>query len=115
MRVTNNFVGIATKRPRWLDKERLLSGENLKAIISAEIQKSRFFITLLSRNSVNKRGYVQKELKEAIEILEQLPANDVFIILVRLDDYVILQWAQGFGKTLRCFQRSRGGVQYGLV
>jgi hypothetical protein len=32
-----------------------------------------------------KRGYVQKELKEALEILDEFPESGVFIIPVRLE------------------------------
>ena len=37
-------------------------------------------------NSVDKLGYGQKELKEALEILDKYPESKVFIIPVRLDD-----------------------------
>jgi hypothetical protein len=47
--------------------------------------KGRFFIALLSSNSVDKVGDVQKELKGALEILDKYPES-VFIIPVRLDD-----------------------------
>jgi hypothetical protein len=67
-----------------LDTNSVLPGEKWKQVVSAEIKKSRFFIGLISKNSV-KRGYVQKELKEALEILDEFPESGVFIIPVRLE------------------------------
>lgn len=67
-----------------LDTNSVLPGEKWKQVVSAEIKKSRFFVGLISKNSV-KRGYVQKELKEALEILDEFPESGVFIIPVRLE------------------------------
>ena len=70
----------------WLDREVLLPGQNWKAVIRQAIIESRFFLALLSNNSVSKKGYVQKELKHALEILDEYPETAIFIIPVRLDD-----------------------------
>lgn len=70
----------------WIDIESLLPGQNWKTTIRREIRKSRYFIAVLSRNSVSKKGYVQKELREALDILEEYPTGSVFIIPARLDD-----------------------------
>jgi hypothetical protein len=40
---------------------------------------------LLSSNSVSRRGFVQRELKIALEVLSDLPPGKIFIIPVRLD------------------------------
>lgn len=54
--------------------------------ISKIISSCSFFIALLSINSVNKTGYVQKELKKALEFLDCQPPGKVYLIPVRLDD-----------------------------
>lgn len=69
----------------WFDRECLLPGQKWKATIKQAIVDSRFFIALLSVNSVNKKGYVQKELKDALEILDEYPDSAIFLIPVRLD------------------------------
>jgi hypothetical protein len=69
----------------WFDRESLLPGQKWKTKIKQAIMDSRFFIALLSKNSVNKKGYVQKELKDALEILDEYPDSAVFLIPVRLD------------------------------
>jgi hypothetical protein len=70
----------------WMDDKSLLPGEKWKPSINKAIQESRYFIALLSTNSVSKKGYVQKELKIALEVLEEYPNNEIFIIPVRLDE-----------------------------
>ena len=70
----------------WLDKESILGGQNWKIEITNAIKRSDYFIALLSSTSISKKGYVQKELKEAMEILDKYPNSDVFIIPVRLDE-----------------------------
>jgi hypothetical protein len=70
----------------WLDKECILPGEDWKISIRKGIRESRYFIPLLSSNSVERRGYVQKELKQALDILEEISPSGVFVIPVRLDD-----------------------------
>lgn len=69
----------------WIDVRCLAAGANWKMEIRKAIRTSRFFILLLSKASVNKRGYVQKEMKEAIDVLREIPSGEIFLIPVRLD------------------------------
>jgi len=69
----------------WLDTETLIPGQNWKTEIEKAIQKSDFFIALLSKHSVSKRGVVQKELKIAIDQKENIPEKDIYIVPVRID------------------------------
>lgn len=43
-------------------------------------------VVLLSCRQVEKRGYVQREIRKALEILDEVPDNQVFLIPARLDD-----------------------------
>ncbi|WP_020586084.1 toll/interleukin-1 receptor domain-containing protein [Desulfobacter curvatus] len=70
----------------WLDKKSLLGGQNWKAEIKKAIKDCSFFLVLLSSKSITKRGYVQKEIKEALDILDEIPESEIFIIPVRLDN-----------------------------
>ena len=70
----------------WLDQEALRPGQNWRVAVRQAIRDSRYFLALLSRNSVSKVGYVQKELKDALAMFEEHPVSSVFIIPVRLDD-----------------------------
>jgi hypothetical protein len=70
----------------WMDMEDLLPGQDWKRTITQAIKESRFVIVLLSSNSVLKRGFVQKELKYALDILDYYPDGDIFLIPVRIDN-----------------------------
>jgi hypothetical protein len=104
----------------WIDKESLLPGQKWKVAISNAIRDSRFFVALLSSNSVNKKGYGQKELKEALDILDEYPESQVYLIPIRLDNcqvsdsrlrqiqYVDLfpDWDKGLSKILDTIQHA---------
>ncbi|HSK78040.1 MAG TPA: toll/interleukin-1 receptor domain-containing protein [Thermoanaerobaculia bacterium] len=70
----------------WMDKESLLPGEDWKQVIHKAIRESDFFLACLSKKSVSKRGYVQRELKQACEVLDEFPEGEIFIVPIRLDD-----------------------------
>lgn len=102
----------------WIDFECLRPGENWKNAIKQAIKGSRYFLAIISTNSVNKRGYVQKEIKEALEALDEFPDYDIFLIPVRLDECEPSQgrlndlhrvdmfpnWDNGFAKILSVLQ-----------
>ena len=70
----------------WLDENELLPGENWKYAIRQAISESKYFMAVLSSNSVSKIGYVQNELEIAMNILKQYPKNKIFIIPVLIDE-----------------------------
>jgi len=70
----------------WLDIEDLLPGQNWEVTIKETIRNSSFFLALLSSNSVSKKGFIQKELKFALDLLKEYPYSKVFIIPIRLDE-----------------------------
>jgi hypothetical protein len=70
----------------WLDQEEILPGDNWKLKIKEAIKSCTYFLAVLSSNSVSKTGYVQKELKMALEMLEEKPPNERFLIPVKIND-----------------------------
>lgn len=72
----------------WLDTKNIFPGQRFKKVISEAIKNSAFFLALISSNSVNKRGYVQRELKIALDVAEELPPNHIFIIPVRIENII---------------------------
>ena len=70
----------------WLDDEDLLAGQNWRETITREIRKTDYALILMSNRSVVKRGFVQVEQIRALEVLETLPPQDIFLIPVRLED-----------------------------
>lgn len=69
----------------WLDTEAILPGQNWKVTISQAIEDSSYFLALLSSKSLSKKGFVQKELKIALDILDEFPLSKTFIIPIRLE------------------------------
>lgn len=67
----------------WLDREKLAPGVRWKARIKSAIWQSDYFLALLSEHALNKRGFVQNELKEAMEVLKGFPEDAVYLIPVR--------------------------------
>ncbi|NEP84643.1 MAG: TIR domain-containing protein [Okeania sp. SIO3B3] len=70
----------------WLDTEDLIPGQVWDDQISKVIRASDFIIVFFSTVSVAKRGYLQKELKLALDVLETIPDDRIFIVPVRLDE-----------------------------
>lgn len=70
----------------WLDSEDLIPGQNWKLVIPQIIKESSYVLVLLSSHSVSKKGFIQREVKIALDIAEELSSPfDIFIIPVRLD------------------------------
>jgi|KBSSwiStaDraftv2_1062776.scaffolds.fasta_scaffold222681_1 uncharacterized protein YjbI with pentapeptide repeats len=70
----------------WLDKESLLPGEEWERSIMVALEESNFMISLLSKNSVDKTGFVQKEVQQGLKRYALFPAGKVYLIPARLDD-----------------------------
>jgi hypothetical protein len=69
-----------------LDKKNLLPGQTWNLEIRKAIMNSRYFIPLFSSTSVQKRGYVQKEFRLALEVFDEFPEGEIFAIPARLDN-----------------------------
>ncbi len=72
----------------WLDKEELLPGQRWRETIELAIRQSSHFIALLSAHSVTKEGFVQRELRLALDFLTEMPPDRVFLIPARLNKCV---------------------------
>jgi hypothetical protein len=82
----------------WLDRECILPGQRWEVAINNAIRECRFFLALLSRKSLTKTGYVQKEVRKALEVLQLYPASGVFFVPVRLEE------CQPTDETIRALQ-----------
>lgn len=95
----------------WLDEMDLLPGQNWRYTIPRVIKESSYIIALLSSNSVQKRGYVQKELKVALDILDEFPDGDIFLIPVRIDNVEITDERLRDLHTVNLFQSYQDGIE----
>jgi TIR domain len=69
----------------WLDKKKLLPGQNWPRAIETAIQTSDFFVACFSRRSTSKRGSFHSELRYALICAARVPMDEIFFIPVRLD------------------------------
>ena len=102
----------------WLDEDELVPGHNLELEIGRAVGGSDVVAVFLSRNSVDRAGYVHKEVSLAIDLAERQPERSIFIVPIRLDDCEVperlghLVWLQiterGFtiGRFYRSLQRA---------
>lgn len=70
----------------WLDEENLLPGEDWELEIRKAVQSSNVVIVCLSTRSVSKSGYVQKEIKYALDVAEEQPEGAIFLIPLKLEE-----------------------------
>ena len=70
----------------WLDEEKLLAGQDWDREIKKAVRNSDIVIVCLSRSSVAKEGYVQKELHEALDIAQEKPEGTVFLVPIKLEE-----------------------------
>lgn len=70
----------------WIDREDLPSGKEWASEIEKAMHASDFVIICLSNNSVSKRGFVQRELRAALDLYEEIPEGRVFLLPVRFED-----------------------------
>jgi formylglycine-generating enzyme required for sulfatase activity len=70
----------------WLDAENLLAGQDWQVEIPKAIASSDAIIICLSKNSVDKEGYVQKEIKFALDKALEMPEGRIFIIPARFEE-----------------------------
>ena len=70
----------------WLDEEDLLPGQDWDLEIRRAIRGSGFFLACLSKASIDKRGYVHKEIKMGLDELDQMPEGKIYLIPVRLEE-----------------------------
>jgi predicted GTPase len=70
----------------WLDEENLLAGQDWQLEIPIAVRTSDVVLVCLSRGSVTKTGYVQKEIKYALDVADEQPEGTTFVIPIKLEE-----------------------------
>jgi hypothetical protein len=102
----------------WFDEEDLLPGQDWEYEISRAIRDCTFVLACLSSASISKRGYVQKELKKALDIADEQPEGVAFLVPVRLEECEVpkrlsqWQWVDLF--KANGYERLVRGLRAGL-
>jgi hypothetical protein len=103
----------------WLDSVELLPGQDWESEIKRAVKASHVVIACLSQGSVSKAGFVQKEIKFALDVADEQPDDHIFIIPARLEDCAVpdrlrkWQWVDlfeehGFDKLREALDRRIG-------
>lgn len=85
----------------WLDKEKLLPGQNWREEIPKAVRSSHVVIVCLSKE-FQKAGYRQKEVLLALDVADEQPEGTIFLIPLKLEECEVpsrlgqLHWANLF-------------------
>jgi hypothetical protein len=88
----------------WLDTERLLPGHDWQLEIERAVRKADIVIVCLSESSITKEGFVQKEIRIALDAADEKPDGTIFIIPARLEPCAVpermsrFQWVDLFSE-----------------
>jgi hypothetical protein len=100
----------------WLDEEDILAGDDWDSAIRGAVRRSDAVIVCLSRGSVTKAGYVQKDIKHILNVADEQPEGTIFVIPLKLEECEIperlsrWQWVNffeehGFDRLMRSLRK----------
>ena len=70
----------------WIDRRKLLPGQDWKRCIERAIHMSDFVVACFSRAAARKRGQFPCEVRHALRCADRMPLGDTFLIPVRVED-----------------------------
>lgn len=70
----------------WMDTEDLLPGQDFDLEIYKTLRDSDAILICLSQISVTKSGYLNKEIRRALDAADEKPEGAIYIIPVKFDD-----------------------------
>jgi len=70
----------------WLDEKKLLPGQYWKTEIPKAVREADVVVVCLSKSSITKEGYVQREIKYALDFALEKPENTIYLIPARLEE-----------------------------
>lgn len=77
----------------WIDYKNLKAGQHWDFEIRRALEKAAIVIVFVSNNSMDRRGYVQREIKLVLDKAEEMLTTDIYIIPVILDEAANIQEA----------------------
>ena len=70
----------------WFDEINLIGGQDWQVEIPKALATSDAIIICLTKNSVDKEGYIQKEIKFALDKALEMPEGRIFLIPVKFEE-----------------------------
>ena len=100
----------------WLDEDELISGLPWKEQIEQAMSSVDVVLICFSRKSIDKEGYVQREMRIALTLADERPLDTPFLIPAKLEECTIptrfgdLQWVKlfeegGFDKLMKSLEK----------
>ncbi|GEM_PF-2427642 len=89
----------------WLDEVKLIPGQDWDFEIKKAVRNSDTVVVCLSNSSTTKEGYIQKEIRFALDVADEKPEGTIFLIPARLEDCIVpsrisrFQWVDLFEKS----------------
>jgi TIR domain len=71
----------------WLDEQDLLPGQDWNLEITRAVRASHVVIVCLSPTAVAKTGYIQKEIRVALDVADEQPEGCIFLIPAKFEAY----------------------------
>ena len=69
----------------WLDEIKLIPGQDWDLEIQRQVRQSNVVLVCLSKGSSTKEGYIQREIRIALDEAEKKPENVIYIIPARIE------------------------------
>jgi outer membrane protein assembly factor BamD (BamD/ComL family) len=73
----------------WLDQEKLMPGQDWQLEIPRAVREADVVVVCVSNRSVTKEGFIQKEIRFALDSAKEKPEGTIFLIPVRLEECVV--------------------------
>lgn len=70
----------------WMDVKDIPPDERWENSITRALREADFVLVFLSEHATSKRGFIQKEIRSALETLKYALEDDIYLIPIRLDD-----------------------------
>ncbi len=70
----------------WLDEEELYPGQDWNMEIEKAVEAADAIIVCLSKGSITKEGYIQRELRIVLDFADYKPEGTLYIMPVRLEE-----------------------------
>jgi tetratricopeptide (TPR) repeat protein len=99
----------------WLDEVDLTPGQAWRDAIEDAVRTADAVVVCISQGSVSKEGFLQKEIRIALDIADEKPDGTIFLIPARLEEVDIprrlrnLQWTNLYEE--RGYERLVGALQ----
>jgi hypothetical protein len=73
----------------WLDEEDLIPGSRWESAIRKAVKDSDIVLVCLSKSSITKEAFVQREIRFAFDVADEKPDDTIYIIPTRLEECVL--------------------------